>query len=269
MTELLAAQRTTLGGPQIGDIKHTARIFLDPLWLWADGSAYSRTTYALLLAAITVSTTGTINGTTTVSALPISLVGLGLEGAAIEGTNIPANTTVSSVTSNTITLSQSATGSGSIAIRIFPYGNGDGSSSFNVPKYNGATLVTRDNQGAATANLVGTVSTDSGTIVGSRLNSKGGSSTHVLQLSETPSFSYTPNGTVSGSVGNEGTILESSGLRGLATGRSLYYLADTIGASLTWGGTFSGSSATLGGSGDLHAIMQPSVICNVWIMAGA
>lgn len=276
LTSALATQRNTLGGPQIGDIKQTARIQLDPLWLWADGSAISRTTYALLLAAITLSTTGTTNGTTTISAVPISLVGLGLEGAKIEGTNISAGATIASVTSTTIVITGSISDSASgKALRILPYGNGDGSTTFNVPRYNGTTLVARDNQGPAGAvNLIGTVVTDRGTIVGSRLNSQGGSSTHAQLLGEVathnhaatsvvtdPSHNHPPPSGMSQYVGTSGSVTSADLGGGTSDFRANVTGNNTTGITVATTNTAAGSSTAM-------AWLQPSTICNVWIMAG-
>lgn len=277
LTESLAAQRTTLGGPQIGDIKHTCRLVPDPLWYWADGAAYSRSTFALALSAITAVGTGTLNGTTTISAAAFtangqtisSLVGMGLEGGVVEGTNIPANATIVSVTSNAIVISSTATGSGTgVALRIFPYGNGDGSTTFNVPKYNGTALVTRDNQGAVTASKVGTVVTDSGTIVGSQLNSAGGSSKHTLAVAESAALTFmTTNGT---------PVFNSSSSNfqfiGLGVGGNVGFVASggtNIGTVENGTSVSIPATTTSNAGGGAHAIMQPSTICNTWIFLGA
>lgn len=290
LTLPLAGQRNQLGGPQIGDIKFTARIQIDPLWLWADGTAYLRTNYALLLNAITVATTGNTNGSTTISGIPIDLRGLGLEGAAIEGTNISAGATIASVTAIAIvitggTISDTATGK---ALRIFPYGNGDGSTSFNVPKYNGTTLVARDNQGpAGAAGVLGTVATDRGTIIGSRLNSQGGSTTHAQTLPEL--FSHVHVATSTSIVTDPGHPHAVHG-QSMADAGFLFTIGGTqdslrkivSGANGTQGALFVGNtqSATTGitvttttpmttvGSSTAMAWLQPSTVGNCWIFAG-
>ena len=59
------------------------------------------------------------------------------------------------------------------------YGVGDGSTTFNVPDLRGRLSAGVDNMGGSAANRIGTIVTDSGTIVGATLGSVGGSSTHV------------------------------------------------------------------------------------------
>jgi microcystin-dependent protein len=102
-------------------------------YLNCNGSAISRTTYAGLLAAISFTQTGTLTNTlNTVTGL--SDTSNMYVGMPIEGTNIPASTTVASITSGTsITMSHTATGSGASSIKFFPWGNGNGTTTFNIP----------------------------------------------------------------------------------------------------------------------------------------
>lgn len=112
----------------------TAAITAAPGWLFCFGQALSRTTYADLFNAITAVVTGSLNSTTAVSSVSADLTQFGLVGAKVEGTGIPANTTIAAITATTITLSQAAMATASgVSIRILPHGNGDGSTTFNVP----------------------------------------------------------------------------------------------------------------------------------------
>ena len=66
---------------------------------------------------------------------------------------IPAGSTILSVTNTTITLSQVPTAAGN-SLRIFPHGNGDGSSTFNLPDGRGYVYAGLDPQ-AGTGRLIG------------------------------------------------------------------------------------------------------------------
>jgi microcystin-dependent protein len=64
------------------------------------------------------------------------------------------------------------------------FGNGDGSTTFNLPDLRGRVPAGLDNMGGGPANRIGSVPTDSGTIVGTTLGSAGGSSTHTQLAGE-------------------------------------------------------------------------------------
>jgi microcystin-dependent protein len=119
-------------------------------WYFEDGSAKSRTTDAPLFNAITATCTGNTHNNTTVDNLSVDLRSLGLEGAFIEGTGISLGTTITSINSATsLTLSQAASGTNSVTLRILPMGQGDGSTTFNIPDRRGVTIAGRDNMGGS------------------------------------------------------------------------------------------------------------------------
>lgn len=174
-----------------GKVFEFAGLALPSGFLWANGQAVSRTAYPRLFAAITASVTGsTTNGNATVSAvsqdltaLPISIV-----GAPVSGSGVPAGTTVSGVTSNTITLSQNATASASgVAIIIAPYGIGDGSTTFNVPDRRGRAGVGHDLMGTSAA---GRLTTGGGGVNGALLGHAAGAESHTLTVAEIPAHTH-------------------------------------------------------------------------------
>jgi microcystin-dependent protein len=164
-------------------------------WLWEDGSAYNRATYATLFNALTATVTATVNGTTAVTALSADLRGQGLNGAVVEGTNIASGTTITFTGATTATLSQAATGSGSVTLRVFPWGNGNGSTTFNVPDRRGRALFARDDLNGSAANRI-TVN------AGTHLNTAGGEELHTLVTGEMPSHNH--GATVSEPNGGQG-----------------------------------------------------------------
>lgn len=157
-------------------------------WKFRNGQALSRTTHAALFAVLTDTALATRNGTATLASVSKDFTGLGLEGAFVEGTGIATGTTISSLTSNSITLSATPTGTGEITIRIAPHGLGDGSTTFNVPDDKGRVNPGRDNMGGTSSDrLTG----QTGGINGDRLSAVGGSETVTTLQGHLPNVTLT------------------------------------------------------------------------------
>jgi microcystin-dependent protein len=161
-------------------------------YLLCDGSAVSRTTYAVLLAAISQTQTGTTTNTLdTVSGLTSTAqmyVGMPLECA-----NFPSGTTVASIVdANNITASNTATASGSVSIQFFNWGNGDGSTTFNIPLLSRRTTIGAGGTSSGTPNGV------AGTVVGQ----SGGEEAHTMTTGEL--VAHTHNITRFGTYANNG-----------------------------------------------------------------
>lgn len=147
-------------------------------YLLCDGTAYSRTTYATLFAAITQ--TQTCTTTDTLFTLTVISNAAMYVGMAIEGAGIPVGTTLTVVdylTPTTVTMSLAATASASVSVRFFSWGNGDGSTTFNVPLLSGR--VAMGSGGTAVVGVIGTVT-----------GQVGGESAHVLTVPEIPNHSH-------------------------------------------------------------------------------
>jgi microcystin-dependent protein len=113
-------------------------------WLRADGSAYSRTSYADLFALLCTTYTGatTASSSTTVSGLTGMSAGTHT-GWGIAGSGIPSGAYISSVTnSTTVVISANATSnqSGIATLVIGPYGftGADNTTTFNLPNIVGS-----------------------------------------------------------------------------------------------------------------------------------
>ena len=259
--QVTAASNTALGAVPVGGSMGWPGIDPPAGWLFEDGTAYSRVTYAALFAALTSASTGTpTSGNAVLTSVAKNYVGLGVEGAKIEGTNIPVGTTIVSVTSNTITMSANATGSpGSVAIRVFPYGNGDGSTTFNVRDKRGRVGVGRDNMGGSAAGRV----TNAGSgIVGTSLSATGGEQAHVLTIAELAAHGHgvTDPGH-SHSFSNYSNASNITGPPGGVAGGALIGGFGTD-AALT------GISIQNTGSNTAHNTMQPTLIENSIVYAG-
>lgn len=139
------------------------------------------------------------------------------------------------------------------------YGAGDGSTTFNVPDLRGRVTAGVDNMGGVAAGRIGSVVTDSGTIVGATLGSVGGSSTHALTTSEIPSHTHT--GTTSSNGAHTHTFGDNAAggsfINGAATGNTnAAYSTASSGAHTH---TFT-SDAT--GGGAAHSMLQPTMMVN-------
>jgi microcystin-dependent protein len=151
-------------GVPIGTVIPVAGFTAPTNYAFAYGQAVSRTTYASLLTALTLGQTGSISSVSPTITGLADTTQLGF-GMPVESTGIPAGATILSCTSTTCTLSANATLTRSGTMTFFAYGNGDGSTTFNLPDYRGLSMVGRDNMGGTAANssqLATTVTTTSG-----------------------------------------------------------------------------------------------------------
>jgi microcystin-dependent protein len=209
----------------IGTILDYASPIAPSNYLNCDGSAISRTTYADLFSKISFTESGTLTNTfNTVSGLTNATTRMYV-GMSIEGTNIPGGTTIASIVDdNNITMSATATGSGASTIRFFSWGNGDGSTTFNIPDLRRS--VAMGSGGSATAEI--------GKIVGQ----SGGEESHAQTIAELASHVHAAAG------GGQFLVSEAGGLSLPAAGANLAALTNT----------------DTTGSGTAFNIIQPSVI---------
>ncbi len=144
-------------------------------WAIATGQALSRSTYAELYANLTQTQMGTLtNGSAVITGLT-STTGMS-EGMDIEAIGIPSGTTIDSIDSGTqITMSQNATASGSEGVIFYYWGNGDGSTTFNVPN-----LQTQSTAGAG----------GSGYTFGSGLGQSGGAQDQTITRDMMPAHTH-------------------------------------------------------------------------------
>jgi hypothetical protein len=211
----------------------------------ADGRALSRAAYPDYLAAVTRVQTGTLTaGNNTITSVG-NTRGLGY-GMPIEGAGIQAGTTIASVTSTTITMSQPATANGSKTITAFltGYGNGGDSTTVGVKNCVGKTMAGLDLYTAKLANAA-------------VINSSQGSATAQLTTNELPAHSH--------SITDPGHqhYYGAGQPQNLATGNfnlGLVSSANGSGAYLSQLG-YTGITATnSAGSGNAFSIVQPTSI---------
>jgi|EndMetStandDraft_6_1072998.scaffolds.fasta_scaffold49309_2 microcystin-dependent protein len=137
------------------------------------------------------------------------------------------------------------------------YGVGDGSTTFNIPDLRGRVVAGKDDMGGNAAGRIGSVVTDTGTIVGSALGSAGGSSTHILTISELPAHTHANILNDPGHTHVTNAAVLTSGLQfGGNVGAAA---AGASNSSATTGITLTNAST---GSGNGHAILQPTIVAS-------
>lgn len=230
-------------------------------WLLEYGQAVSRTTYADLYNAlcpvvgtftVTIASPGVFTKTAhgmsnglrvrlfTTGALPTGLTAntdYYVVSAAIDTWQLSA-------TQGGAAINTSGTQSGTHTVQAFPYGAGDGSTTFNVPDKRGRVSVGRDDMGGTAASRM--TAAGSG-VTGTGLGSIGGAETHTLTTAQIPAHTHNLDAS-----GNSYYIMKTTGGSvGLTTGTGL-----AVSTSETAANT---------GGGGAHNNTQPSQVDN-WII---
>lgn len=188
-------------GNAVGTVLLWTGTSLPANYLYTAGQAISRTTYAQLLTAITYSTTALCQAGIASITVPTAVSDGTPIGAPVEASCFAPGTIVSSKTSGQLTMSNNATTTTSTTLVVFPWGNGDGATTFNVPDYRGRVIPGRDNMGGSTAGIL-----LSG-VYGSNpdaINAQGGNLSTQLTLNQLPSGITSSNAAQSIVVGAVG-----------------------------------------------------------------
>jgi microcystin-dependent protein len=239
-------------------------------WYLCAGQAITRSGDASLLAALTVATTGNTHSNTTLDGIA-GLTGeqmVALLGANIEGTGIQSGTTIQAIispTSCTLSLAATTTVTG-LSIRFFPYGNGDGSTTFNMPDHKGRAAVGRDNMNFGGFGTQGRLTSATISPQAYAQGGTGGNETITLTTGQIPAHTHNYSGTTSGesaahnhSVPNTLTV-GSSGL-GVGAPTSNFGGSSTSGnESATHVHSYSGTTDSGTGGGAAHNNVQPTAI---------
>ncbi len=176
-------------GLPIGTIIDFAGPVVPVNFLICDGAAYSRSTYASLLASLVQSITcTTTNGSNVITG--ISNTSSMYVGAPVEGLPLPAGTVITNINSiSSVSLNNNANDTGSNLLVFYNYGNGNGSTTFNVP----------DCRRKTTVGAFGTPSS----VLGSKPGESGGEeSTALVEANNGPHSHAAPSGDFLVNTGN-------------------------------------------------------------------
>lgn len=241
-------------------------------WVFKFGQAMSRVTYAALMDALTAVVIGNAAAASnTLTGVSVDLRGRGLEGAPIEGPGIPSGATVSSVTLNTIVMSTNATSNASSGqYRVFPHGNGNGTTTFNIANDCDVVDIGRGNMGGTARGLVTASGDGNSGLNTSRLGALGGVDRHALTLAQTPDVLPTGTAPSAGVLTGQTTTLKAFGVT-LGTGATAYGVGagSDINVPVSVGDVArSLLMNALGGGGQAHPNVQPSRVTNKIIFTG-
>lgn len=251
-------------GNIVGTILPWAGLVAPPNYVFAYGQLLLRASYPLFFATIT-NTTNVIctSGLNILSGIA-DTQNIRL-GSPVEASCIPPGTQVTAKSPTSVTLTAAAAISTVATATFFPWVNGDGSTSFNVPDFRGQALVGRNNMGGTASTALNTQFFGVG--FGSTpnaLGAPGGNQSIALVNGNLPP--YTPAGTIAnGAITNTvtggvngststSTTVSASGVQ-LLSGSTAIVVGSSQASSV-----FTGTAA--GGTSIPISLVQPSVTTN-------
>ncbi len=251
-------------GPTVGDgnivgtILPWAGLAAPPNYVFAYGQPISRTTYPLFTSTVTITTNlictsglNVLSGIADTSQIHI--------GTPVEASCIPPGTTVTAVATSAVTLSANASVSTAISGTFFPFGNGDGATTLNVPDLRGRTLYGRNNMGGTASSNLTAQYFGAGSGPNAQ-GSPGGQQSFALATINLPP--YTPAGTIA-----NGAITISGGTNGAtttaqATATSGHSFADVGPAIVATQATSTFTGTPGGGSAVPLPLVSPGMTMN-------
>lgn len=254
---------TSVGdGNLVGTILPWSGLVAPAQYVFAYGQELSRITYATYYTAITQqlnvicsSASNTLTGISDTSQVKI--------GSALElALCVPAGTTVTAKTNATITLSNPSSVSINAVATFFPWGNGNGTTTFNVPDLRGYIPIGRDNMGGSSANRITTANCGSGITpdaLGANCNANVGGG-HTLLQAELPNTNFP--------VTDPGHVHDIKGSTNAGGATQVSINAIINDRTVAGGGAgaiqsaVTGISVNSGGSGTAFSVTPPSVTLN-------
>lgn len=254
-------------GNLVGTILPWSGLIAPNQYLFAYGQEIDRTDYPEFFTAITLqsnvicsASNNTLTGLADTTQIPV--------GAAIElSLCVPAGTTVVSKTTSSVTLSNPSSVSINAVAVFFPYGNGDGSITFNVPDLRDVVLAGRPNMGGGDRGLLTTAYYGVDPL---GLGVLGGTESTTISQVNLPNVNFILSATANGGSATLKTdVLIQSGSTGLGAGAN----PGQIPSSSTYGSnqgtlttnfvqpTITGTAAS-GGSGTPISRIQPTLTMN-------
>lgn len=245
-------------GDLVGMVKPWAGLIAPTQYVFSYGQELVRANFTLAYSTLTTQqnvscTTGvaSLTGLTDTSNIPI--------GAPVESTCLNSGATVISKTISTVGTSSTAIISSTAPAVFFPYGNGDGSTTFNVPDLRGKTVAGRCNMGGVSCSNL------TSTYFGVNPNglSTGGteSKSNTLIVNNLPA--YTPSGTIvtTTTLTTNGAVWFAAGANNVNTGGSGINLNPSV-LTASSVSTFSGAAQGGVSTPIVTSAIQPTQLLN-------
>jgi microcystin-dependent protein len=219
-------------------------------------------------------TATTANASPVITGIATDLRNLGLEGALVEGANITPGSTIVSVAINSITLSLNATGNAAgVSVRIFPWGAGDGSTTFNLPDARDRTSVGRGNMGGTSAGRITAAGAGNPGIETNRIGTSGGVDRHTLTAAQLAAHTHAASTTVDsgGAHTHDYVGPENAGTNVHPTGGGRSDPSANITRTTDSGGAHTHTATTTitaNTGGEAHPNVQPTRVTNKIIFTG-
>lgn len=212
-------------------------------YVFAYGQELSRTTYSALFTAITQTqnvscTSGSpiLTNVSDTTQIPI--------GGFVEVACLAPGTTVISKTSTSVTVSANASVNTTTTGVFFAWGNGDGSTTFNVPDLRGRFLPGRDNMGGTAASRL----TSTFFANASAIGATGGSQSTTLVAANLPSGQTVNASGLSVNLVNATNVINYSGTYTNVTSGGAKFGLDTSPTTVNITGSISGTLPLPGSS---------------------
>lgn len=252
-------------GNLVGTVIPWAGLVAPSNYVFAYGQAINRTTYSILFSTTTITTnlicTSGLNVLSGISDTQNIRI-----GAPVEVSCVAPGTTVTAVATNAVTVSSNASVSTAASAIFFPWGNGDGSLTFNVPDLRGRMLPGRNNMGGtASANLT----TLGYAISPNALGAIGPPESRTLSTVSLPP--YTPSGTIISTLSAANSAVPVANLTSVSGATDTNFVslrnnanatAGTLAAPVTGTVTSTFTGTAQGGTASPLSIIPPAVTIN-------
>lgn len=234
-------------GDLVGTIKPWAGMTAPNQYAFTYGQELSRTAFSVLFTAITSTQPTFCNiGSPTLNGLSDTTnfwIGMSVEVSCVAA----GFSTIISKTSNSVTLAVNANVSTNTTATFFPWGRGNGTTTFNLPDFRGLTLVGNNIMGGvASSNMSATYY---GASTPNSTGGIGGNEQQTLALANLPP--YTPAGTITnGAISFNSTptaVAAGGSVNGMTMGTTTNPAVATIvssQATSTFSGTAQGGTST-------------------------
>ncbi len=246
-----SSSTATGDGDLVGTIKPWAGMTAPNQYMFTYGQEVSRTTYSALFTAITSTQAAFCN-----SGSPV-LNGLSDTtnfwiGMSVEVTCLAAgNSTIISKTATTVTLAANANVTLNTNAVFFPWGRGNGTTTFNIPDFRGFAIAGNNNMGGVANSVLTTAYF--GTPTPNAAGAAGGSQSTTLLTANLPP--QTPSGTIANGAitntvtggiiaGTSASVFASAGGPNLPQGAVAIAVSSSQATSTFTGTAFAGQTST-------------------------